>query len=181
MFASAPSAPHTIEFCRSIAASETPIEVPHLPLLHEPHNECVSIVPKHVLSFGGEQVLGWAIWERPGVFIEAEFHAIWRNPAGECIDLTPRPQYFKTITFLPDPTCKYNGRQIDNIRKALAKDIDVTRFLFLAKRRFEILNTGDLADQHGSVTLPKKLEREYLGVVKELVRLENRIAKRYPQ
>ncbi len=49
----------------------------------------------------------------------------------------------------------------------------------MAKRQFEIMNTGDLADQHGYISLPKKLEREYMEVMKELVRLEKRLSNRY--
>ena len=180
LFPAAATATHVVEFCNRISATEKPITVACQPMLGEPENECFVIVPEHASCHGGEQIIGWAIWERPGVFIEAEFHAVWRNPLGEFLCLTPRPRSFEAITFLLDRNRKYHGRQVDNIRHALVKDMDVVRFLFLAKRRMEILNTGDLADQHGYISLPKKLEREYFKVMKEMVRLENRLATRYP-
>ncbi|WP_157650159.1 hypothetical protein [Burkholderia ubonensis] len=130
---------------------------------------------------GGEQLNGWAIWEVPGVFIEAEFHAIWRDAAGELHDLTPRPQWpGSSITFLPDPKRIYRGRQIDNIRKALVKDSDVTRFLFLNRRMFEIMNAGDLADQHGLISLPPRAAREFRQIQKEMENLWRRLSRRYP-
>lgn len=174
------NAPHVREFCFGVVAEQEPVTVACQTLPNQPENECFSILPQHVSSFGGEQVIGWAIWERPGVFIEAEFHAVWRNPGGEYIDIATRSCRLDAITFLPDPNRKYSGRQVDNLRKPLIKDRDVIRFLYLAKRRFEILNTGNLADQHGYISLPKKLEREYMEAMKELVRLEKRLATRYP-
>lgn len=174
------NAPHVKEFCLGVAAGQEPITVLCQPIPNQPENECFSVLPQHVSSFGGEQIIGWAIWERPGVFIEAEFHAVWRNPSGEYVDISSREIRFDAITFLPDPNRKYLGRQVDNVRKSLVKDHDVTRFLYLAKRRFEILNSGNLADQHGYIALPKKLEREYMETMKELARLQKRLATRYP-
>lgn len=92
--------------------------------------------------------------ERPGVFIEAEFHAVWRSESGQCLDIVPRPLPFDSITFLPDPNRNYAGLQVDNVRKPLVKDNDLVRYLFLFKRRFAIMNTGDLAGQYGEIVLP---------------------------
>lgn len=181
MRAAPANALHVREFCCGIVPEQVPATVVCQPPPNQPENECFSILPGHVSSFGGEQVIGWAIWERPGVFIEAEFHAVWLSPTGEYIDISSRERRFDVITFLPDPNRKYIGRQVDNLRQPLVKDHDVTRFLYLAKRRFEILNTGNLADQHGYISLPKKLEREYMKTMKELARLQNRLYSRYPE
>jgi hypothetical protein len=124
-------------------------------------------------------VTGWAIWEWPKVFIEAEFHAVWCSPTGEFLDLTPRPLLSEHILFLPDATLKYDGRQIDNIRRALVKDNDLTRFLFIFRRQFEILNKGDLAFQHGAISLPPKALKELHALQKEGARLERRLNVRY--
>lgn len=174
-----PSAEHVISFCASIVGGHAPIAVRSDPLRGEPFNDCFRTVPKHIKSKGGSQIIGWAIWERPGVFIEAEFHAIWKNQEDELVCVTHRQQDFSSITFLADPCRLYEGRQVDNIRKPLVKDNDVVRFLFLAKRRFEILNTGKLAEMHGEVSLPKNLGAEYLKISKEMERLQSRLGKRY--
>lgn len=175
------TAAHVNEFCESLVKGENPLNVRCQPLAGQTERECFPMVEQQVSKFGGQLLLGWAIWERAGVFIEAEFHAVWRNPEGELIDIVPRFDAFATITFLADANAKYNGRQVDNVRKPLVKDIDVVRFLFLAKRRFEILNTGDLADQHGQIALPKKLDREYWKLMKDLERLQRRLEIRYPR
>ncbi|WP_175716567.1 zinc chelation protein SecC [Burkholderia anthina] len=170
----------TREFCASIS-QESPLYVSHRPLANKPPRECLVIVPEHIESHGGEQLNGWAIWEVPGVFIEAEFHAVWRDGAGELHDLTPRPEWpGGNLTFLPDPKRMYRGRQIDNIRKPLVKDRDVIRFLFLNHRVFEIMNAGDLADQHGLITLPPKAAREIGQIQKEMEMLWRRLDRRYP-
>ncbi len=122
---------------------------------------------------------GWAIWEVPGVFIEAEFHAVWRNGAGELIDLTPRAIATERITFLPDPNRKYLGRQVDNVRKALVNDIDVTRYLRGASRTFHIKNAGDLANQHGTIELSTVAYLELRKVEKEMAKLYLRLCRRY--
>lgn len=155
------------------------MDVPCQPLAGKPMLECFSIVPEHVIAEGGKQLIGWAIWETPGVFIEAEFHAVWQDPHGNLIDLTPRPIPFDHILFLPDPSREYRGRQVDNIRRPLVKDRDVVRFLYLARRHFEIQNTGDLADQHGEIELPPRLAKEFWKVEKEMAQLYNRLSRRY--
>lgn len=174
------NAPHVIKFCSRVVPEHSPVSVVYQPEFGQPQNECFPIVEHRVSEFGGEQVIGWAIWERPGVFIEAEFHSVWRNPTGQLIDVSPRPYNFKETTFLPDPSRKYTGRQVDNVRCPLVKDQDVTRFLYLASRRYQIMNTGSLAEQHGEITLPKKLYREYMQVMKEAAALELKIARKYP-
>jgi len=171
--------PHVREFCTSIAMGAEAVRVPCRPLTDAPLNECFSILPEHVASHGGSQVIGWAVWERPGVFIEAEFHAVWCSPDGELMDIVPRARLFDEILFLPDAARPYTGRQVDNMRRALVSDNDVKRFLFLFHRQFEILNTGALATQHGLISLPKRAAKELEGLQKELGRLQNRINKRY--
>ncbi|EOG5457733.1 hypothetical protein ACLE1A_004181 [Cronobacter turicensis] len=84
------------------------------------------------------------------------------------------------ILFLPDSTKIYKGRQVDDIRQALVNDPDVTRWLYLARKRFEILNTGDLANQHGRIELPPKLAKEFSKIMEETERLDSRLKRRYP-
>lgn len=171
---------HVQAFCKTIAVADSPVLVPYEPLLGQPTLECFSIVPEHVVGHGGKQLTGWAIWERPDVFIEAEFHAVWQDDDGLLHDLTPRDFTVEHILFLPDPSREYTGRQVDNIRKALVDDFYVARFLKLFSRRFEILNKGDLANQHGLISLSPSADRELRELEKEMEQLQTRIARRYP-
>jgi len=136
-------------------------------------------VEEQILLHGGSMRTGWAIWEWPNVFIEAEFHAVWQCPTGELRDLTPRALLSQHILFLPDSTTKYDGRQVDNVRKARVKDNDLNRFLFIFRRQFEILNKGDLAFQHGPISLPTGALKELQQLQKEGARLERRLHERY--
>ena len=95
------------------------------------------------------------------------------------LDFTPNPYNTDNIVFLPDSTRIYKGQQVDNIRQALVNDPDVIRWLYLAKKRFEILNTGDLSNQHGRIELPPKLAKEYGKVADEIRRLNSRLKRRY--
>jgi hypothetical protein len=169
-----------IKLCHRISLSDIPILVSHEPLPGQPLLECFSIVPEHIIAQGGEQLTGWAIWEHPGMFIEAEFHCVWKDASGALHDLTPRSIPLEHILFLPDSGREYRGRQVDNIRQPLVNDRDVIRYLHLFTRRFEITNAGDLADQHGEITLPPRALREYRKIEKEMAQLNLRLGRRYP-
>lgn len=172
------SASHARAFCASLVADTAPLITPCRPLLNKPYNDCFNVVSEQVTSHGGQQIIGWAIWELPGVFIEAEFHAVWQSPEGELLDVVPRVRPFTHISFLPDTSRTYKNRQVDNIRRQLVDDNDVKQFLFLSRRRFEILNAGQRALQH-EVLLPKAELRELERNDKLAMRLERRIHKRY--
>lgn len=172
-------AEHVAVFAAEVVPGVTPIPVPHRPRFDRSQRECFPIVEEHIAANGGTMVSGWALWEWSGVFIEAEFHAVWCGPDGTLLDLTPNRLLPHEIVFLPDPRTKYEGRQIDNVRKPLVKDNDLKRFLFIFKRQFEILNQGDLAFQHGPISLPPKALKELQSLHREGAKLERRLQSRY--
>ena len=151
--------PYVISFCRSIVTEPQPVYVSVRPLADAPENECFSILPRHVSQHGGEQVIGWAIWEWPRVYIEAEFHAVWSQPDGSLIDPTPKIAPIPRILFLPDPRRTYNGRQVDNIRKPLDRDPTIKRFCELATLMHNEQNRGELADYHGPIVFTERMQR----------------------
>jgi hypothetical protein len=172
-------AQHLRAFCSEVVTTGVPIVARCIPRFDRPSNECFSLVEEQIREKSGSMIVGWAIWERPGVFIEAEFHAVWESPEGEFIDLSPRPLLFQHVLFLPDPSRKYEGRQVDNIRKPLVRDNDVVRFLLIFEHQFKIMNNGDLAFQHGEISLPPKAAKELRTLQKEGARLERRLQRRY--
>lgn len=172
-------AEHLSIFCTEIAANSIPIVALCMPRFDRPSNECFSLVEEQIAGNGGSMVVGWAIWEHTGLFIEAEFHAVWKSPEGKFVDLSARPLLLSHVVFLPDPSRRYEGRQVDNIRKPLVRDNDLVRFLFIFKRQFEIMNKGDLAFQHGEIKLPPKAVKELRALQKEGMRLERRLWSRY--
>jgi hypothetical protein len=170
---------HVQSFCNEVTGDARPQLVACRPRYDRPAKECFPIVKEQIATYGGSMAIGWAIWEWPGVFIEAEFHATWASPEGTLIDLNPRASFISSIVFLPDPLRRYEGKQIDNIRKPLIRDNDLIRFLFIFRRQFEIVNRGDLASQHGVISLPPKAMKEYQALQNEGARLERRLQKRY--
>ena len=161
--------PHVISFCKGISDS-SPVIIPLRPVTDVPLNECFGIVEQHISANGGRGIIGWSIWEWPGIFIEAEFHMVWEAPDKSLIDLTPKPKAFDTVTFLPDPKKQYRGRQIDNIRKPLIKSLTVRRFLDTAKKFHAEMNKGDLANYHGEVKATPKM-----------IKLQNEMARLHMQ
>jgi hypothetical protein len=130
-----------------------------------------------VTQGGGSVVYGWQIWETlPGVMMEAEFHAVWKDPNGIMYDVTPHMfDSIKHILFLPDPNRTYVGKQVDNLRIALLKDKLVEQFIKNAKRRYKALNVGDLAYQHGVIAATPEMQQ----IDRKFQQLEVQIKQKY--
>jgi len=144
--------PYVESFGRQVVKTTGSVDMTYLPCVpinRLSNGDCFPWIEDYARTNGGMPVLGWAIWEYPKVFIEAEFHSVWQAPDGELHDLVPRQQPPIRILFVRDPRRRYAGRQVDNIRKPLTNDKDVKEFLLLHRRMFELQNAGDLADYHG--------------------------------
>lgn len=64
---------------------------------------CWRGVDRKVSCSGGSRVCGWTIWEMPDTYLTAEFHAVWRAPEGNLLDITPKPDGERRIVFAPHP------------------------------------------------------------------------------
>jgi len=125
-----------LELSRSIAGDAVARYVPVQPASGALTNECFFNVPQKISKDGGTIQYGWCLWEVPGLFIEAEVHAIWVSPSGEWIDVTPKVNNEKEILFLPDNTVTWdeNSRfRRDNIRMAMKDDPVIFAFIEAAK------------------------------------------------
>jgi hypothetical protein len=116
--------------------------------------DCFPVVQQQAEQGGGEVCYGWRFWELPLAYVEAEFHAVWRNPAGDLMDITPTQTGATRILFVADPGRRYEGRQVNNVRRALAINPAVDEFLQAADAEFEFLNRGSRADQHALSLTP---------------------------
>ncbi|MEX5491153.1 SEC-C metal-binding domain-containing protein [Pseudomonas fulva] len=121
-------------------------------------NECFSNVAKKIETHGGEQILGWQVWEWPGVFAEAEAHAIWQSPDFELYDITPKTE--KKIAFIADPSLKVTGSRINNIRHAIIESEIVEDFISAGELKHKLF--GAIANgtslQHWQVSIQGRLE-----------------------
>ncbi len=169
--------PYVETFARQVlgTTSVSPFYVWCSPAEGAPQNECFSVVEACVEKNGGHAVLGWAIWERPKVYIEAEFHAIWHSPSGQYLDISPRTLSIPRILFIEDKNRKHSGFQVDNIRKPLVKDKDVQQFLLLRSEYFRLISEGDKKHQFGEIVATPKM----LSNVERGFPLEQKIIKRY--
>jgi hypothetical protein len=95
--------PEVIAFSESLGA-KAPL---YVPVQQDPcgiYGMCFVGVADKIKADAGSICHGWAIWETlPGLFLTAEFHAVWVSPSGELIDITPKPQRETRVVFAPDP------------------------------------------------------------------------------
>ena len=88
-------------FCGTLS-SETPQFISVTEDVHGLYGWCSIGVQRKVQADGGAAVFGWTIWQWAGLFLNAEFHSVWRSPAGKLEDITPKPQGELQILFVPD-------------------------------------------------------------------------------
>ena len=60
------------------------------------------------------RIYGWSVWEWPKVFIEAKFHAVWKQPDGSFLDIAPKSLPIPRVLFIPDPRRVYLGSPAQN-------------------------------------------------------------------
>lgn len=123
--------------------------------------DCFAAVDAKVAASRGSVEHGWRIWEEPGLFAEAEFHAVWRSPSGQLVDVTPAQIPVETVLFKPDPTQVYVGRQVNNVRVALTTNPAIDDLFAAFDAQYEFLNRGSRAEQHGEIHLSKDESAEY--------------------
>jgi hypothetical protein len=133
-----------LRFCKAISTTP-PILVDVTPLPGCELLDCHNNVDSMVARFGGNELKGWHITIWPGVFVEAECHAVWVKPDNEIIDPTPHLHGFKRIAFLPDPFLG-DGDFPDNKNMPLVEDSMITDFLDCA-RSSRLLGMPELAER----------------------------------
>jgi hypothetical protein len=146
---------YVTSFCQSITQDQKPLYIHHEPLPNKPLKECFPIVSEQIATLGGKQISGWFLLEIPGIWLEAEFHAIWERPDGVWVDITPRTLPFSKVLFLPDSKRQYQGVQVESIFYPLTDNHAVVQFIELAKEFFKETNKGDLAFQKHYVSTPR--------------------------
>jgi hypothetical protein len=167
--------PQVRAFCRSLLPGGELMRVPVNPPGWAEPEYCTDNVRMMIERHGGRAQSGWRIMESlPHVLLEAEFHVIWISPDGEALDVTPAPLAGATL-FLPDPALRYEGRQIDNRRKALRPDPLIVDFIAAAEAFHEITNRGALADVHGEI----EVTPEMADIMDRRARLEAKLRRKY--
>lgn len=115
--------------CAKIGIPRDPIYVDVVPNADCIENECFPNIKNKIKQAGGRIQYGWTIWGAPDKLIEGEFHAIWIDPNGDMVDITPKTDGETRILFLPDDKQVYTDEPIDNIRLALCDDPEVAKLI----------------------------------------------------
>lgn len=152
------------ELIEELVPGGQPAYVEVSPLANASTNDCFIHVPERVKADGGSQMLGWALWELPGIFVEAEAHAVWHQPTGQYLDIAPKNSATARVFFLPDPKLRFEGRQINNLRKPVISDAAITAYLDTFTEEFNFLNRGERADQFGQIALRGGELQEYESI-----------------
>lgn len=122
------------DFCSEVATTK-PFLVPVRPSPTAAVDDCYFNAREEAARAGGEAVFGWAIYEWPGVFVEAIHHAVVK--VGQTyVDVSPNDDGW--IYFIPDSAAPndYNKQKgFDNKRKALTDDPLVHQFLAQAAEK----------------------------------------------
>ncbi len=134
------------------------------PLKDSPPDECFVLVEDRIQKHGGRAVLGWSIWEWPALFVEAEFHCVWEKPDTSLLDISPKKTPTARILFIPDAIRKYEGFQVNNVRKPLSKNEAVVQFLSASDAEYEFMNRGERRAQHGEIKVAGPDAQEYIGI-----------------
>lgn len=122
-------------FCKAIDPSEEPLFVRCDTSPSAVPQHCFDNVAATVAARGGDSQHGWKIREWPGVYLEAEFHAVWRRPDGTLIDVSPSDD--DPILFHLDSKRIYDGVRVPNILRALSGDETVLDFINSCKELWE--------------------------------------------
>ena len=138
-----------------------PIYVDVVPEPEATINDCFPLVAARVEENGGKSILGWSIWEWPTLFVEAEFHSVWENPAHSLIDIAPKSVSIARVLFLPDPASRYEGRQVMNARRPISKHRAVMEFISACEAEYEFLNRGERTYRHGELHFENEEAREF--------------------
>lgn len=124
--------------CNSIAPSK-PQYIPVHPTANCKINDCFHNVDMVVQQNGGASVLGWTIWQRANVLIEAEAHSVWKSPQGNLVDITPHSHNEEQILFLEDHSIHYYNKPIPSRRVPLSPSPLVQEFIALFDERDKIM------------------------------------------
>lgn len=150
------------------------------PIDGAPPDECFYIVKATVAENGGEALFGWSLWELPGMFIEAEFHAVWERPDGTLLDISPKKDRSSNVLFLHDPIRTYEGKKVNNIRRLVVNDPILAAYLETFDLEFDLMNRGDRIGQHGEVKLVGREAAEYDEIQRRRAQLHLELLPSYP-
>jgi len=128
--------PHSIDksvmdFCAVLCTDSLPVYVPVKPENYSVKLQCFPNVQTKVKNDGGNLIYGWSISEYSRIFLEAQFHGIWKAPSGNLVDITQGEFSHGNILFLEDRHRTYNGMKVPHQRFSLTDPKKVKKLILL--------------------------------------------------
>jgi hypothetical protein len=162
-------------FCSSISPGGIPLYVPVRPEPGFLAIQCLTNVPRKVVMSGGEVVRGWEISQVPKMFLEARFHAVWKTPAGDYVDVTPEDFGMSQVLFLPDVRYRDTEPAVQRHRFSLAQDkAAVERYWFVADELLSLMQS----DAWGAIRADDPAMQSHIsGLQKEARMIRQRLQK----
>ncbi|MBF9151686.1 hypothetical protein [Novosphingobium jiangmenense] len=144
--------PELKSFCQSIS-SDRPVYIRSKRSSDAQASACFDNVARKISRAGGSIAYGWAIWQIPGLYFEAEHHGVWRNRRGDLLDVSPQLGDVAKILFLPDAAAVYDpSRFRSNVIAPASNSPVAIEFVAMAKARNAILDRYR-TDEYIAVTL----------------------------
>ena len=145
-----------------ILPDAVPIVVPVNPESYAEMNACFPSVKEKINRDGGDMLLGWTL-RKETFLMSAEFHAVWKSPRGELLDVTPKgilnPHGENLIVptdkilFVFAPHAKYEGQQVNSVYLNISGNPLADDFIDCAHHVFGMMNRGSRAMQHGEIKM----------------------------
>lgn len=157
----------------------TPIYVDVHPIEGVLADECFPLVERQVEENGGQAITGWSLWELPTLFVEAEFHCVWQQPSGDLVDIAAKKHPTARVLFLADLHRKYEGKQVNNVRRTVKSDSMLIAYLATFDAAFELMNRGERANQRAIELLGKDAE-EYHAIQQQRAYLYLQLLPSFP-
>lgn len=102
---------------------------------------CFANVAEQINRLGGRITYGWAIWQVPGLYLEAEHHGVWQQNADTLIDVSPQFNSPSQILFLADQAAVFDPDRLRQNRFFPDGESAIAiEFARLAQQRVDILN-----------------------------------------
>ena len=125
-------------------------------------NGCFVNVPEKIAKDGGESIVGWTL-RKETMLMSAEFHSIWKSPAGKLLDITPKKGApTSRILFVSAPEKVYEGKLVNNINLNISGNPLMDDYIACFDAIFNITNKGERAHQ-------RKITRSMLSTAEENV------------
>ena len=148
-----------LKLCKEVAGNAVARFIPVRTGSHAPALSAFDAVALKVEQDGGSLQPGWAVWEFADALIEAEFHAVWRSPDGELVDIAARPGGEQTILFVEDAKPSASGAAVDSERRALRRDPLIEDFITLGRKQFLLLHADKHPDAGTTADAPALMRR----------------------